>query len=954
MSRRLVCLLLFLTVVLLAGCACADRHSGDFSYVITEDREAIVTGLGSAYNYKATTLEIPGEIEGCPVVGLSPAAFRRTESVRKVVLPDSLRSVPPNAFASCGNLKEIVFGTGLRRIEEHAFAFCESLASVELPEGLEYVGAQAFADCSLTKVVFPSTLREIGERAFGGNQFSESLILLPEGLAAVGSRAFDQVGIVYVPSSLASFPSDFVVSPGRIAVAEGHPSLRLEDGQWLVSRTEGEERLIRFLGGRDPSGGELRIPETVTVVSAGALREAGSCSLVIPASLVSFEGENSPFDNPQRITVAEGNPRYCMRNGCLVDTETDTLLCYCPGVPEDQLPERFVIPDGIRAIAGRAFCDQAPAEIVVPEGVTRIGNDAFRNWFIRKLVLPSTLDDCAASIIGNTFRPVTVEVAPGAWNLRFQDRYAIGDKDEVPAPLLKKKSGKGFFLYYLYSDGSCCIADYLSDSENIGAVNVPEKLDGHKVRGIGPGAFRYTGANSVSLPGSVEFIGDGAFGGPGLRKLTLKSPLLFCGRNVIDECQNLDLAEGQAAKWNIVTGPQWEYTLRADGSAEITRWLGGGKKAVVPAEIDGHPVRSVSGYEEPYTGMVSAFYRHSDLQEIVLPEGLETIGAYAFRKIQTDSHSLKQITIPSTVTEIGFCAFSGTGEIKSLTIPDTVTKLGAGCFSGCYSLASVKTGKGVTAVPPDAFSNCYALTSVTFAGSIEAFGDQAFAGTSKLKSLKWPKGLKRIGSKAFLNCALGDVVLQEGLEELGASCFMVDEKYVKGITGVTVPGSLRVIPEYAFAGNTSLKKAVFRGGVEEIGAHAFDSCALASLDLPDSVRIIGDSAFAWNSKLKTLKLKEGLETMADGCFKAHDLSGVKLPASLKSVGKEALVPNREKGSFTITVLGMETELHESAFCIKNWCKDTMKIVCREGSRVDLLLQSGAVPTDKIKVSYLKK
>ena len=52
MSRRLICLLLFLTVVLLAGCACADRHSGDFRYLITEDHEAIVTGLYSAYDLK--------------------------------------------------------------------------------------------------------------------------------------------------------------------------------------------------------------------------------------------------------------------------------------------------------------------------------------------------------------------------------------------------------------------------------------------------------------------------------------------------------------------------------------------------------------------------------------------------------------------------------------------------------------------------------------------------------------------------------------------------------------------------------------------------------------------------------------------------------------------------------------------------------------------------------------
>ncbi|MFQ7076556.1 MAG: leucine-rich repeat domain-containing protein [Christensenellaceae bacterium] len=48
----------------------------------------------------------------------------------------------------------------------------------------------------------------------------------------------------------------------------------------------------------------------------------------------------------------------------------------------------------------------------------------------------------------------------------------------------------------------------------------------------------------------------------------------------------------------------------------------------------------------------SAFTNCFDLEELVLPAGLETIGSYVFEKT-----SIKQITVPATVTAIGNGAF---------------------------------------------------------------------------------------------------------------------------------------------------------------------------------------------------------------------------------------------------------------------------------------------------------
>ena len=61
-----------------------------------------------------------------------------------------------------------------------------------------------------------------------------------------------------------------------------------------------------------------------------------------------------------------------------------------------------------------------------------------------------------------------------------------------------------------------------------------------------------------------------------------------------------------------LTSGEYEYYVLEDSSARIVSWLGEGTEAVVPAELDGHPV-SVLGY---------AFYRNDTLTSVTLPDTL--------------------------------------------------------------------------------------------------------------------------------------------------------------------------------------------------------------------------------------------------------------------------------------------------------------------------------------------
>lgn len=70
------------------------------------------------------------------------------------------------------------------------------------------------------------------------------------------------------------------------------------------------------------------------------------------------------------------------------------------------------------------------------------------------------------------------------------------------------------------------------------------------------------------------------------------------------------------------------------------------------------------------------------------------------------------VTIPNTVTSIGFYAFEGCSSLTSMTIPTSVTAIGRCAFVGCSSLTSVTIGKSVSSIGGGAFNNCDKLLTI--------------------------------------------------------------------------------------------------------------------------------------------------------------------------------------------------------------------------------------------------
>lgn len=201
------------------------------------------------------------------------------------------------------------------------------------------------------------------------------------------------------------------------------------------------------------------------------------------------------------------------------------------------------------------------------------------------------------------------------------------------------------------------------------------------------------------------------------------------------------------------------YNLNDDGcSYSVTGYVYyKGGSLTIPSTYNGKPVTRIDGL---------AFEDCFWLTSITIPDSVTSIGYDAFL-FCTD---LQSVQLSNNLKSIDSKTFFGCKRLRSITIPDSVEYIGKSAFYDCYNLKSVSIGKGVTSIGDNAFMFCRALASVTMADNVSRIGYEAFCGTG-ITSIKLSKNLKTIHSRAFANSYLKSIEIPESIENVYDDAF---------------------------------------------------------------------------------------------------------------------------------------------------------------------------------------
>ena len=223
----------------------------------------------------------------------------------------------------------------------------------------------------------------------------------------------------------------------------------------------------------------------------------------------------------------------------------------------------------------------------------------------------------------------------------------------------------------------------------------------------------------------------------------------------------------------LLPGWKWDYTVSNMGVI-IHDYKGNKEEIEIPKRIWGKDVINVEPWSigfgsnvdhlesilvaenHPYLSSEEGVLYNKDMSELlVYPKDktrmweytilAEKIGDFAFQNSCIDA-----VVITENVKVIGKSAFLGCLYLKEVTIPSSVTEIGTFAFSDS-GLEKITFSEGITELSWGTFWNTN-IEEVVLPESLEVINEDVFHSCEKLEYVWIPKTVRQIGEDAFANC----------------------------------------------------------------------------------------------------------------------------------------------------------------------------------------------------------
>lgn len=796
----------------------------------------------NSFKPKASTAGL-WQIEGTTII-----AYNGTESI--VTVPEGMTKIGEGAFSGNKKINKVILPSTVKEIGMRAFADCTGLSEINI-QNINKFGEVCFEGTAIQEVVFSDEVQEIPVGCFAYGSIKS--VQLGKNVTTIASSAF------YNCQSLKEIQlSDCLFSIGSKAFynTTALTSIMFPDG------------LLEIGGQAFYNSGltSVSIPGSVETVEAGTFSNCYDLSSIvfndgikkiggsiflesavkkvhIPASVETIE--TFAFANAfglTEITVDENNHHFDSDNGILYTEGFEKAMM----IPYKHPDEIISLHDGVKTCEEQFAANLVNVKkIIIPEGFVELNHNAFTNSKnIEEVVLPESLEI----------------ILSGAFSYCSALR-----KIDLPSNL-KELSNSSWWIGVF-----------------AGCTSLKEVVIPDSVEKIGPYTFNgCTNLERVTYPAGLIDFGYKQFSSCGkLEEIIVKegNPYAFTEDGIyyeiIDGVTTLSVYPAKKAGtfYEVLSSVQAIGNNAFDSVANL-------QEVIIPNTVTsmGTNVFFASTsikkviIDAPITVLPAQTFAESTIEEVILPSTLKEIDNGCFRK----TTKLKKLELPEGLLKLGNILFYDS-SIEEVVLPNSVTEINQAFFYA-KNLKKVTLSNSLTTFVASSFNNC-AIEEITIPSSMVEIAEYSFVDCLNLKIVNVPDSIATIYATSFTNCP--------NLVELNVSStntYFVEEDgilYDKDKTKIVfvnqtrlsevivLPDTLEEIGSQIFKDNKIIKELTIPASVKNVNYNALKGCQFEKVIIGEGTKSLPDFLFSDCTKLKEVVLPESLEKMGcavfDGC-----------------------------------------------------------------------------------------